>query len=169
MNRELRTRLDLLRPGCEKSVLDRQAVQKSSHDRRANVREFVVGDRVFARNLRPGPEWVPSTILEVLGPVTYIVETDEGLRWKRHADQLKHWVPHSPETTGREFGNVRETDDDEFVVDPPSDSNGTDPPQVVDPHEDESESGAEVGSPPADGSSQPRYPQRDRHPPERYA
>ena len=78
MNRELRTRLDLLRPGCEKSVLDKQAVQKSSHDRRANVQEFVVGDRVFARNLRPGPEWVPSTILEVLGPVTYIVETDEG-------------------------------------------------------------------------------------------
>ena len=82
---------------------------------------------------------------------------------------MKHWVTDPPETTGRESGNLRETDDEEFTVDPPSDLNGTDPPQVVDPHEDELESGAEVASPPADGSSQPRYPQRDRRPPERYA
>ena len=89
MNRELRTRLDLLRPTCESSVL---ATQMSSHDRRAHAREFVVGDRVFARNLRPGPDWIPSTIAEVLGPVTYIVATDDGLRWKRHANQLKDWL-----------------------------------------------------------------------------
>ena len=29
---------------------------------------------------------------EVLGPVTYIVETDDGHRWKRHADQIKSWI-----------------------------------------------------------------------------
>ena len=86
MNRELRTRLSLLRPDRDSTVLDKQATQKSSHDRRAYDRELVVGDCVFARNLRAGPEWVLSTVVEVLGPVTYIIETDEGLRWKRHAN-----------------------------------------------------------------------------------
>ena len=43
----------------------------------------------MARNLHLGPNWVPSTVVEVLGPVTFIVETEAGFRWKRHADQLK--------------------------------------------------------------------------------
>ena len=41
---------------------------------------------------RPGPDWIPGTIAEVLGPVTYIIETDEGQRWKRYADQIKSWI-----------------------------------------------------------------------------
>ena len=108
MNRELRTRLDLLRPSCESSVLGKQATQKSCHDRRAHAREFVVGDRVFARNLRPGPDWIPSTIIEVLGPVTYIVETDDGLRWKRHANQLKDWLSSSLTTPSSDPGSKEE-------------------------------------------------------------
>lgn len=40
-------------------------------------------------SLRPGPDWIPGTIAEVLGPVTYIVETDEGQKRKRHADQIE--------------------------------------------------------------------------------
>ena len=50
---------------------------------------WTVQDRVLARNVRPGPDWVPGTIVQVLGPVTYLVETDDGQRWKRHTDQLK--------------------------------------------------------------------------------
>ena len=37
-----------------------------------------------------------GTIGEVLGPVTYIVETDEGHKRKRHADQIKHWLHSTP-------------------------------------------------------------------------
>ena len=47
-----------------------------------------MGDRVLVRNHQDGPEWVPSTIVEVLGPVTYIVETDGKQRWKQHADHI---------------------------------------------------------------------------------
>ena len=46
----------------------------------------------MVRNVRPGPDWIACTVLEVLGPVTYIVQTD-GSKWKRHADQLKDWLP----------------------------------------------------------------------------
>ena len=76
MNRELRTRFSLLQPNREKSVADKQALQKSAHDRHVRSRDWIVGDRVLARNLRLGPDWVPSTIVEVMGPVTYVIETE---------------------------------------------------------------------------------------------
>ena len=72
MGRDLRTRFSLLQPDQKRIVASKQALQKSAHDRRARSRGWIVGDRVMARNLRPGPDWVPSTILEVLGPVTYL-------------------------------------------------------------------------------------------------
>jgi hypothetical protein len=53
--------------------MDKQSIQKSSHDRRSHAREFIV-----ARNHRPGPDWIPGTIVEVLGRVTYIIEIEEG-------------------------------------------------------------------------------------------
>ena len=71
----------------------------ASHDRRAHHREWIAGDRVLARNMRPGPAWIPGTIVEVLGPVTYVVETETGQRWKRHADQLKDWLPRDSPST----------------------------------------------------------------------
>ena len=47
----------------------------------------------LVRNHRPGPDWIPGTIIEVLGPVTYIVEIEEGgQHWKRHINQLKDWL-----------------------------------------------------------------------------
>lgn len=44
-------------------------------------------------NDRPGPDWIAGMVMEVLGPVKYIIETEDGLQWKRHADQLKNWLP----------------------------------------------------------------------------
>ena len=169
MNRELRTRLSLLRPNRDSTVLDKQATQKSSHDHRAHDREFVVGDRVFARNLRAGPEWVLSTVVEVLGPVTYIIETDEGLRWKRHANQLKDFLSRSLTTSGDVSGNTSGTVNDEFPVELPSDSEEEIAAEVTEPQVEESEAHTESTSPPNPDTSHPRYPQRDRHPPDRYA
>ena len=51
----------------------------------------------MVRNLRPGPDWIPGIVTEVLGPVTYLVDTDGGQGWKRHADQLKSWIVPVPE------------------------------------------------------------------------
>ena len=41
------------------------------------------------KNFRPGPDWIPGTITEQLGPVTYAVTTDDGQLWKRHVDHIK--------------------------------------------------------------------------------
>ncbi len=53
---KVRNRFDLLRPNPESTVLDKQAVQKTSHDRRARDRAFFIGQSVMARNVRPGPD-----------------------------------------------------------------------------------------------------------------
>ena len=123
----------------------------------------------MARNVRPGPNWVPATILEVLGPVTYLVETTEDRQlWKRHLDQLKEFEVVQP----------TETSQNEIPFNPSSELSESELPSddTVDTTEpDESDSDHSVtpqveSAPPA---TQPtvivsKYPSRARHPPDRY-
>ena len=43
----------------------------------------------MARNMHPGPNWVPAVVIERLGPLTYLVEMADHLLWKRHIDLLR--------------------------------------------------------------------------------
>ena len=47
-----------------------------------------MSQRVLARNFREGPRWVPGTIAEKRGPLTYLVQIREDILWKRHVDQI---------------------------------------------------------------------------------
>ena len=42
----------------------------------------------MAKNLRPGAAWVPGLVVERVGPLTYLVQVDDGGLWKRHIDHL---------------------------------------------------------------------------------
>ena len=59
------------------------------------MRTFAVGQQVMVRNLRPGPDWIPGTILRQLGPLSYEVEVEQGLQWKRHVDHLRELAENS--------------------------------------------------------------------------
>ena len=109
LNRTLRTKFDLLRPDTAARVVSKQAVQKEGHDMRARVRDFAVGQTVLARTLRPGPDWIPGRVVEKLGPVTYMVETINQRFWKRHANQLK-------ETTEQAFHSATPESGGEVVL-----------------------------------------------------
>ena len=166
MGRYLRTRFSLLQPDQERTVANKQALQKSAHDCRARSRDWIVGDRVMARNLHPGPDWVPSTILEVLGPVTYLVETEEGQRWKRHADQLKDWLSSAPHTASE---NSSEDAFEPVTNDEPNVGPGEDAePESDEPAEPEVEE-PESPEPSSPETVMPRYPQRNRRQPDRYS
>ena len=52
LQRELRTRLDLVRPSSENEVLTHQAYQVQGKDRHACVREFQEGEKVMVKNYR---------------------------------------------------------------------------------------------------------------------
>ena len=85
----LRNRLDLLKPDVAAQVCNKQADQKNYHDRRSRVRQFAVGRTVMALNMREGLKWRPGVVVEQLGPLTYLVEVQGGLKWKRHSDHLR--------------------------------------------------------------------------------
>ena len=89
LQRHVRTRFDLLRPEVGEVVSSNQATQKQNYDKHCRQREFFVGQRVMVRNLRPGLQWIPGTVIERKGPLTYLVQVAEGRIWKRHVDHLQ--------------------------------------------------------------------------------
>ena len=111
LQRDLRTRLHLLRPSFEEQVVDHQATQKKYHDQHSRTRELVVGQSVMAKNFATGVKWVPGVIIQRQSPLSYTVQTDTGLQWKRHIDNLRdHTV-----SVSTAADDVTSTDD----LDPP--------------------------------------------------
>ena len=92
LKRELRTRLDLLRPDNATKVGEKQAAQKLGHDSHAKQREYKIGDNVMARNYGSGPKWESAIVVERKGPLSYTVQLNSGVIWRRHIDQLRDGV-----------------------------------------------------------------------------
>ncbi|XP_033832445.2 uncharacterized protein K02A2.6-like [Periophthalmus magnuspinnatus] len=87
-NRELRTSLDLLKPPTVKDIVQAdQRKQVKYRDIHAKDRVFVPGDSVLARNYQSKVKWAPATVIAQTGPVSYTVQTADGV-WRRHVDQL---------------------------------------------------------------------------------
>ena len=53
------------------------------------IRSFEIGDKLFARNFSGTPLWIPTVVCHVTGPLSYQVETRDGIILKHHSDQLK--------------------------------------------------------------------------------
>lgn len=87
IGRRLRSCLDLLKPDLQAKVINKQQLQKAQHDHTSRHHEFSLNDPVFVRNFRPGPRWLPGTIQQKLGPITYLVKVS-GYLWRRHLDHI---------------------------------------------------------------------------------
>ena len=87
--RQLRTRLDLLKPDIGKRVRAHQEHQKRAHDAHSQPRELQPGAQVYAKNFGQGPPWLPGVIQESKGPVSYTVELEDGGVFRRHMDHLR--------------------------------------------------------------------------------
>ena len=83
--------MDLLRPDThvQTRVSEKQGSQKLNHDRHAVHREYRIGETVMARNYRDGPKWIEGVVIERKGPLSYVVQVDHGMLWRRHIDQLR--------------------------------------------------------------------------------
>ena len=99
-NRQLRTRISMMTPSVESSVVNKQAYQKSFHDRRGRWRRLEVGQTVLVENPAGGTKWVSGVIIEKLGSTSYEVQVGTRV-WKRHIDQLlkggNHMQAHADE------------------------------------------------------------------------
>ena len=186
LKRSLRTRMDLLQPDSAAKVGEKQAMQKQHHDGRASQRErcYQAGDAVMARNYRYGPKWLPGTVAEVKGPLSYIIQLNSGLLWRRHINQLRDGIQkqnpieasastHAPpddtahttpaDTAHTPPANTAHTPPDDTVVAAiPSDSPGE--PVVV----SQPASNATEDLNPLDTTETRRYPQRTHRAPDKY-
>ena len=87
--RQIRSRLDTVKPSLEKRVRSRISKQKEDHDRTAKERILVEGQKVYAKNFRGKPRWLPGTIIQVSGPLSFRVELLDGRVMRCHQDQLR--------------------------------------------------------------------------------
>ena len=88
LQREVRTRLHLLRETTEQQDCKKQAEQKWHHDKKARDRECAERETVLSKNYGSDPKWVRGRIGKQCGPVSYQVELPDGRVWRRHIEQL---------------------------------------------------------------------------------
>jgi transposase InsO family protein len=88
-NREIKSRLSLLKPDLESRVHDKQQAQKYNHDKKSKERLLIVGDLVYARVYsRNKCSWMPAVVTRSTGPVSYEVRLTDGRTQRCHVDQL---------------------------------------------------------------------------------
>ena len=103
--RELHTRFNLLQPDYECRVCQKQAEQVSHHDQHSKHRDFVPGQSVMVRNLRPGPKWISGIIIRQLGPLSFLIKLETGVHQKQHMDHIRDFSHKPPSTpTSEEAG-----------------------------------------------------------------
>ena len=104
LGRELRTKLSLIKPDAQSTVIKAQGNQKDYHDLHAKYREFYPGDAVLIKDLRKEKTWWPGTVVERSALKSYVTVLADGQVWKRHVDHLRRSNPHSEELPGQLAG-----------------------------------------------------------------
>ena len=139
LGRRPRCRLDLVKPNILHRVESKQLSQKLNHDTTANVRSFQIDDPVLVKNFNStGKKWLRGHIIKSVGPLSYLIKLNDGRIFRRHVDHLRKCFISQ--------------DQNPVVSDSiPDFSDVSFPDQVT-----------------QNDTDQRRYPQRDRHPPDRY-
>ncbi|XP_035806354.2 uncharacterized protein K02A2.6-like [Amphiprion ocellaris] len=89
MGRKPKSHLDLLRPDVGARVARSQDEQKARRDRHARERLFKPGDSVYVKNFGSGSPWLPGVIHRCSGPVSVIVDLQDGRLIRRHLDHVR--------------------------------------------------------------------------------
>ena len=77
----------MLKPDTKQAVSNSQMKLALNDDRK--LRQFEIGDNVFARDYRAKGKWLPGSIVSRQGQVMYKVDVGNGIILRRHIDQLK--------------------------------------------------------------------------------
>ena len=71
-------------------MTNKQQNQKDHHDLHVSHRTFVIGQQVYTLIYRNNiATWVPGTIEDITGPVSYRVRLNDDYVVRRHVDQLR--------------------------------------------------------------------------------
>ena len=100
LRRDLCTHMDLLKPNCEERVTIHQDAQTRHHNQHAKPHMLEVSQTDIARNLGSRSKWMPGVLKQIRGPLSYVIEMDNGVQWKWHMDHIlpAGSSPHSKDT-----------------------------------------------------------------------
>ncbi|MCG8113098.1 MAG: RNase H-like domain-containing protein [Candidatus Thiodiazotropha taylori] len=85
LGRNLRSRLDLIKPNVRDTV-EKKQFESLTEPKRPQFNE---GENVMVRDYRDnGKKWTSAKITEKKGPLSYKVMTEDQGNWRRHADQM---------------------------------------------------------------------------------
>ncbi len=87
LGRRPRSKLDFLKPNLSDTVQSKTDRQKQ-HDVGTKLRTFRVHDKVYVKDFPNSKQWKPGEIIEVRGPLSYLVELCDGCVVRRHVDAL---------------------------------------------------------------------------------
>ena len=82
MGRRLYARLDHMHPDTTQQIRQKQGQSQEK------IRQFNIGDKVFAKDYSRRNKWIPATVTGVRGPVSFTVTLENGSTIHRHIDQL---------------------------------------------------------------------------------
>ena len=101
LGRCIRTRLDLLVPKTSEKVEYRQLQQKVCHDKSIARKPFKRGEKVYPRNFgtSTGQKWLLAVVVEVTGPVSFMVRLQHDRLVRHHLDHLHHRVETATSTS----------------------------------------------------------------------
>lgn len=89
LNREVRTPLSMIQSDLSSRVQKKQMDQCISHDKRAVSRYFVEGDKVYTHYGGMKVTWIPGIVQSITGPLSYLIELQDGRVVRRHVDHLR--------------------------------------------------------------------------------
>ena len=52
---------------------------------------FKVGDAVFVKNFNGSPKWIPGQVIANRGPLSLVIQQDNGTKVNRHVDHVRVW------------------------------------------------------------------------------
>ena len=154
LKRQIRTRLDLLKPSISETITHNQSQQKHHYDKQTKMRTFEIGEHVLVQNFRGAPKWLSGVIVGTAGNVSYQVRVGSQI-WNRHVDQLLQGTtsPITPRSSSPDIIPCP-TEDTDIL------------PDTSEAENDTASSTSETTSSPV--SQESRYPSRDRKEPDRF-
>ena len=178
LGRTIRTRLDLLHPDIGSRVQAKQLDRKAAVDAHRSMHQFAIGQHVMTQNFCNGARWIPGTVIDQTGPVSYRIRVQGGRVWRRHVDHLIEATgesvhsEQSQQNTDTEW-NTMSSDDSAFRPPTPgqsdtaAQSNGQSESvtDAVSQDHDITDAETDVTN---ESTESPRYPSRQRRPSSRF-
>ena len=100
MDRQPRSRLDLVYPDLSTQVTTKIDNAKRTTDKNRVERIFHIVDTVRVVNFQGRPKWLAGVLEEQLSPLTFRVRLDNGRLWKKHVDLIRVNIPTEPVVRG---------------------------------------------------------------------